>query len=112
MIHIGFTNSFVCLLLAGTMLSTSTQAQDKTFNLEEATITEIQNAISSGSVTGKAIVQLYLERIAAYDKAGPKLNSIITVNPKAAEEAAKAAEKAAAEAAKAEAAASAEEPAA
>lgn len=88
MIHIGFTNSFVCLLLAGTMLSTSTQAQDKTFNLEEATIAEIQNAISSGSVTGKAIVQLYLERIAAYDKAGPKLNSIITVNPKAAEEAA------------------------
>ena len=39
-------------------------------------------------ITGAGLVQLYLDRIAAYDKAGPKINSIITVNPKAKEEAA------------------------
>jgi hypothetical protein len=29
------------------------------------------------------LVKLYLARIAAYDKQGPKLNSVITLNPKA-----------------------------
>lgn len=69
------------------MLSQPALAADKTFKLEEATIADIQQTISSGSITGAALVQLYLDRIAAYDKAGPKINAIITVNPKAKEEA-------------------------
>jgi amidase len=76
------------MMLGGTMLTQPSIAADKTFRLEEATISDIQQAFSSGSLTGAALVQLYLERIAAYDKAGPNINSIITVNPKAREEAA------------------------
>ncbi len=75
-------------LMGGTILSQPVYAADTTFKLEEATIADIQQAISSGSLTGAALVQLYLDRIAAYDKAGPKINSIITLNPKAKDEAA------------------------
>ncbi len=76
------------MFLGGTILSPTAIAADKIFKLEEATIADIQQAVASGSITSAAVVQLYLDRIAAYDKAGPKINSIITVNPKAKEQAA------------------------
>ena len=63
------------------------RGQTKPFRLEEATITEIQAAYKSGRLTSHQLVQLYLDRINEFDKKGPKLNSIITVNPKALEEA-------------------------
>ena len=54
------------------------------FRLEETTIGEIQKALSSGRLTCERLVDMYLARIAAYDKAGPKpLNAIIRVNPEA-----------------------------
>jgi amidase len=58
------------------------------FRLEEATIADIQSAFDSGVLTSEKLVQLYLARIAAYEDGGPKLNSIITLNPKATETAA------------------------
>ena len=42
----------------------------------------------SGNLTAVNLVQWYLRRIDAYDKQGPKLNSVIYINPKALEEAA------------------------
>jgi amidase len=63
------------------------RAQNKQFHLQEATIQDIQDAYKSGRFTSHQLVQLYLDRIAAYDKKGPSINSIITVNPKALEEA-------------------------
>jgi amidase len=74
-------------LVAGMVMS-SAMAADKTFKLEEATIADIQSAMSAGALSAEALVQLYTDRIAAYDRAGPKLNSIILVNPKAKAEAA------------------------
>jgi Asp-tRNA(Asn)/Glu-tRNA(Gln) amidotransferase A subunit family amidase len=54
------------------------------FRIEETTIGEIQKALSSGRLTCERLVDMYLARIAAYDKAGPKpLNAIIRVNPEA-----------------------------
>jgi Asp-tRNA(Asn)/Glu-tRNA(Gln) amidotransferase A subunit family amidase len=64
-----------------------TLAQSKEFHLQEATIQDIQDAYTSGQLTSHHLVQLYLDRIAAYDKRGPSINSIITLNPKALEEA-------------------------
>ena len=55
------------------------------FALEEATIADIRAAFDADAVTCQELVQLYLNRIAAYDDGGPKLNSIITVNPRALE---------------------------
>jgi amidase len=62
-------------------------SQTKPFHLLEATIEDIHSAYKSGGLTSHRLVQLYLNRIEAYDKKGPGLNAIITINPKALEEA-------------------------
>ena len=64
-----------------------TRGQAATFDLQTATLADIQAAMDSGALTSEKLVQLYLNRIEAYDKKGPKLKAIITLNPKALEEA-------------------------
>ncbi len=54
-----------------------------TFQLEELDITTLQKGYKSGKYTVETIVKAYLKRINEIDKAGPKLNSIIYINPKA-----------------------------
>jgi amidase len=56
-----------------------------TFDLSTANIADIQAAIDSDALSSEKLVQLYLNRIAAYDQQGPKINSLITINPKALE---------------------------
>ena len=51
----------------------------------DATIAEIHKALAGGSLTCRALVEGYLGRIAALDQKGPKLNAVITVNPRALE---------------------------
>lgn len=53
----------------------------------EVTIPELQHAMESGELTSLELVDFYLARIAAYDDAGPELNSFIYVNPHARKEA-------------------------
>lgn len=53
------------------------------FELEETTIDDLQKAMQSGKYSAKQITQLYLDRIQAIDKSGPKLNSVIELNPDA-----------------------------
>jgi amidase len=53
------------------------------FELEEKTIAELQEAMKSGSLTARSIAEKYLSRIAAIDKQGPRLNSVIELNPDA-----------------------------
>ena len=55
------------------------------FDLSTATIADVQAAMSAGTLTSEKLTQLYLARIAAYDKQGPTLNSVITLNSKALE---------------------------
>ena len=52
-------------------------------DLEEATIASLQQAMATGATTSKAIVQGYLARIKAYDAGGPRINSVIEINPDA-----------------------------
>lgn len=54
---------------------------------EEATIAQLQARMQSGELSSHALVQDYLDRIAALDDAGPKLNSILELNPDALAEA-------------------------
>jgi amidase len=49
--------------------------------LEEATIAELQAAMTEGQVTAHQLVVMYLERIATFDRSGPMLNSILEINP-------------------------------
>ena len=51
--------------------------------VEEATIASITRAFAAGSLTCRQLVEASLARIAAYDKQGPALNALITVNPRA-----------------------------
>ena len=69
-----------CVLLRA-QTQTSVQAPSR-FHVEEATIASLQAALQAG-LTCRDLVQQYLDRIAAYDKRGPAVNSIITLNPNA-----------------------------
>lgn len=55
------------------------------FNLQTATVEDINKAFDAGALNSEKLVQLYLNRIAAYDKKGPNINAVITLNPKALE---------------------------
>jgi amidase len=54
------------------------------FELDEKTIADLQEAMKSGGLTARSIAEKYLSRIAAIDKQGPRLNSVIELNPDAA----------------------------
>jgi len=53
------------------------------FPLEEKTIADLQEMMSSGRQTSEGLVSLYLKRIDEIDRGGPGLNSIIQTNPDA-----------------------------
>ena len=65
------------------MTAQATTAHDIAFDVAEKTVAELQAAMASGKTTAQQLVRLYLARIAALDKAGPKLNSVIELNPDA-----------------------------
>ncbi|MGZ3757018.1 MAG: amidase [Mucilaginibacter sp.] len=51
------------------------------FTLKEVTIAELQQKMESRELTSRAIVEMYLKRIDELDEKGPKLNSVIELNP-------------------------------
>ena len=53
------------------------------FRLLETTISDVEAALRSGQLTCRGLVEAYIMRIEAYDKAGPKLNAVQTINPHA-----------------------------
>lgn len=56
---------------------------DKPFELEEATIAELQAGMKSGKWTARIIAQKYLSRIESINRQGPAVNAIIELNPDA-----------------------------
>src|SRR5580765_7031068 len=58
-------------------------ASAKTIDLDAATVADINAAFDAGTLTAEKLVQLCLARIEAYDRQGPSLHAVITVNPKA-----------------------------
>lgn len=57
------------------------------FSVLECTVAQVHRAMLARKLTCRELTQAYLARIRAYDQQGPALNSIITVNPRALEEA-------------------------
>ena len=57
--------------------------QPRTLDLLTASIADIHAAVDAGAMTYERLVQMYLNRIGAYDKAGPALNAVIAINPRA-----------------------------
>src|SRR5262245_47735666 len=76
------------IAMAVAMGAVTAQAQNAApFQIVEATIDDIHMAMRAGKLTARELVQGYLDRINAYDKQGPDINSIITINPNALAEA-------------------------
>jgi amidase len=63
-------------------------AQGRPFEPMEATIPELQSALATGTITSRALVEMYVARIVAYDQQGPALNAISAINSNAPAEAA------------------------
>jgi amidase len=53
------------------------------FDPLEKSIRELQRAMAAGQLTSARLVSFYLDRIAAYDQLGPRVNAVIAVNPHA-----------------------------
>ena len=83
-------------LVSGAALATVRAVADKTsiasaapdappagFELDELTIADLQNGMSSGKYTAHNLAQKYLARIDEIDKHGPSVNSVIELNPDA-----------------------------
>jgi len=82
--------SACALAVAGPTLRTTTAAtraayQARPFEFEEATVSDLQNAMQQGRHTARSIAESYLARIEELDKHGPAVNSVIELNPDALE---------------------------
>src|SRR6266511_5842318 len=56
-------------------------------DLANATIADLNVAFTHGTLTAERLTELYLARIAAYDRQGPTINAVISLNPNALAEA-------------------------
>ena len=75
-----------CFAALAAIAATRVDAAES-FQIEEATVASIQQGLRDKSLTCHALVQAYLDRIAAYDHKGPSLNVILALNPNALAEA-------------------------
>lgn len=57
--------------------------QVESFELDEASLDNLQERMKSGELTSVSLAEKYLARIEQFDKNGPRLNSIIELNPDA-----------------------------
>ena len=55
----------------------------KPFDLDEITMSELQNGMKSGRFTAHSLAEKYLQRIDEIDKRGPGINAVIELNPDA-----------------------------
>ena len=80
--------TLVALLSMSSACGPPRSATDTDFEVAEASIPALQDAMAAGQITSVQLVDAYLARIEAYDRAGPALNTIIRVNPLARDQAA------------------------
>jgi amidase len=62
-------------------------ARAETFELADADIAQIQAAIDADALSAERLVRLYLDRIAAYEKQGPTIRALVSLNTNALTEA-------------------------
>jgi amidase len=60
-------------------------AENKTIDFDAATVADLNAAFDAGTLTAEKLVQICLARIQSYDRQGPSLHAVITLNPKALE---------------------------
>lgn len=75
----------VALVLAAVLAAWSPVAARKSVDLDAATVADLNAAFKAGTLTSERLVQLSIARIEAYDRKGPNLRAVLTLNPKALE---------------------------
>ena len=76
--------AMLLLMMAASRLTPDAQQRPApAFELDEATISSLQDSMAAGRYTSRRLVDLYLERIAALDRTGPTLRAVIELNPDA-----------------------------
>ena len=78
-----FLNRTVPASLASLVLLANAAVSDGTFNPANASIEELRTALESGRVSAEQLVRYYEDRIDRFDKRGPRINAMISLNPKA-----------------------------
>jgi len=77
----------LCAGLAAIVLLALEPAFAKSIDFDAATIADINAAFDAGTLTSESLTQMCLARIAAFDRKGPSLHAVMTLNPKAVEQA-------------------------
>ena len=77
----------LCAGLAAIVLLALEPAFAKSIDFDAATIADINTAFDAGTLTSESLTQMCLSRIAAFDRKGPSLHAVMTLNPKAVEQA-------------------------
>ncbi len=74
---------FLTLASVSVVFPTLAAVPRRSFVLEEATISDLQSAMHAGRETAVSLANHYLDRIQRIDRNGPKVNSVIELNPDA-----------------------------
>jgi amidase len=69
------------------LAAAASRAGSETYDVVEKSVSALQSDLAAGRVTSRKLVAAYLARIEALDRSGPKLNSILSLNPDALEQA-------------------------
>ena len=69
--------------ITGSQADTSTPSGRAAFAFAEASVSDLSARMARGELDSRTLTQAYLDRIAAIDDAGPKLNAVIELNPHA-----------------------------
>lgn len=81
------TGMLLAALLACACGVQASAQESPAFAFGEATVAQLQARMQAGTLNSHALAQAYLDRIAALDPSGPKLNAILELNPDALAEA-------------------------
>jgi amidase len=81
----GFTVSALWATASAHLPTVASAQVGRTIDLDAATIADVSAAFAKGTLTSERLTQMFLARIDAYDRKGPALRAVITVNPKALE---------------------------
>ena len=70
-------------VLIGAACFKTQRPEDEPFDLAEVTVATLRERLQTGQESASSLVEKYLARIKSIDRAGPRINSIIEVNPDA-----------------------------
>jgi amidase len=79
------TRAIRCGLLVVALIVAGVAPGATANDLDSATIADLDAAFAAGTLTSERLVQMCLARIQAFDRQGPNLHAVITLNPKALE---------------------------